>query len=135
MKKSDVDGLAAIRSKCSPSARRALLVGFPSLSGLDSLWRYFFKDVEIWYESDIVTLEEEQFAQKWLEGSKGLESKKKHILITPGGGSLGSQIDEERSQLREARRIAGLHETVNGRTHIAALAHGSGPHPPEGHLT
>ncbi len=26
-------------------------------------------------------------------------------------GSLGSQIDEERSQLCEPRRIAGLHET------------------------
>jgi hypothetical protein len=60
--------------------------------------------------------------------------QKKKRFTTPGGGSLGSQIDEERSQLREARRIAGLHETVNGRTHIAALAHGSGPHPPEGHL-
>ena len=34
--------------------------------------------------------------------------------ITLDGGSLGSQIDEERSQLCEAWRIAGLHETITG---------------------
>ena len=35
---------------------------------------------------------------------------KKTIIITLGGGSLGSPVDEERSQLREPMRIAGHNE-------------------------
>lgn len=64
----------------------------------------------------------------------GRGEMKAHFFTAPDGGSLGSWIDEERSQLCEAWRIAGLHETATCRTHIAAPAHGPGPYPPEGRI-
>ena len=46
--------------------------------------------------------------------ASGKEKENQPCHITLDGGSLGSQIDEERSQLCEAWRIAGLHETITG---------------------
>ena len=49
--------------------------------------------------------------------------KEKNLKTTLNGGSLGSRIDEERSELRYVVWIADICESSNLRTHIALGGH------------
>ena len=55
----------------------------------------------------------------WMKNNPFFFVKKKNKKTTFNGGSLGSRIDEERSELRYVVWIAEFRESSNLRTHIA----------------